>query len=101
MTARSRFVDAAHVCNVDECNNGDEWPVGLTNAVTARLEAVMITALLRSKSLVCSVFFSFLVAPSMCVVFCVLPLFRPWFTARHGMARLVTARLRYVNTALV
>jgi len=66
-----------------------------------RLVAAMATPLLQSKLFVCSVFASFLVAPSMCVVFCVLPLFWSWFTARHGMARLVTARLRYVNTALV
>ena len=46
-------------------------------------------------------FVLFSLAPSMCVVFCVLSLLWFCFTARHAMARLITAWLRFVDAALV
>ena len=61
----------------------------------------MVTPPLQGKLVVSSVFALFLLAPSMCVVFCVLRRFWSCFTARHGMARLVPALLRFVDAALV
>jgi len=87
--------------DANERHDGDQWSAGRTNIVLPRLVAAMTTTLLRSKLFVCSVFALFLLAPSMCVVFCVLSLLWCCFTARHCVARLVTALLRFVDAALV
>jgi len=69
--------------------------------VLPRFVAAIVTPLLESKLYACSVAILFLLAPSMCFVFCVLPSLWCCFTARDGIPRFVTAPLRFVDAARV
>jgi len=84
--------------DTNERHDDDLWPAGRTTAVLPRLVAADSTPLLQSK------LFGGFVTRSCSLRQCVLcsaSFLSCGATSRHGMARLVTARLRLVDAARV